>query len=301
MRLRKLASIAIVGLGLISWALARGVSGPPESTGSWPVENSLLASSAPSTPGEPASLQQAFAASPSMRGMDDEFQAPTLRHPGRPREFYFTRMAYTGYGFRSYRSWSVDFPKADRQFLIGLRRLTNLDAYEAENPIQLTDPSLGRFPFLYAVEVGHMALSELEVLGLRRYLQAGGFLVMDDFWGSIEWENVVMEFQRILPGYQIVDIPHDHPIFTSFYTVEQIVQVPNVGNGISGGPTWEKDGYDPKLRGIFDERGRVMVVINWNTDLGDAWEWAENPYYPLKFSTYAYQMGVNFIIYGMSH
>ena len=301
MRLRKLASIAIVGLGLISWALARGVSGPPESTGSSPVENSLLASSAPSTPGEPASLQQAFAASPSMRGMDDEFQAPTLRHPGRPREFYFTRMAYTGYGFRSYRSWSVDFPKADRQFLIGLRRLTNLDAYEAENPIQLTDPSLGRFPFLYAVEVGHMALSELEVLGLRRYLQAGGFLVMDDFWGSIEWENVVMEFQRILPGYQIVDIPHDHPIFTSFYTVEQIVQVPNVGNGISGGPTWEKDGYDPKLRGIFDERGRVMVVINWNTDLGDAWEWAENPYYPLKFSTYAYQMGVNFIIYGMSH
>lgn len=301
MRLRKLASIAIVGLGLISWALARGVSGPPESTGSSPVENSLLASSAPSTPGEPASLQQAFAASPSMRGMDDEFQAPTLRHPGRPREFYFTRMAYTGYGFRSYRSWSVDFPKADRQFLIGLRRLTNLDAYEAENPIQLTDPSLGRFPFLYAVEVGHMALSELEVLGLRRYLQVGGFLVMDDFWGSIEWENVVMEFQRILPGYQIVDIPHDHPIFTSFYTVEQIVQVPNVGNGISGGPTWEKDGYDPKLRGIFDERGRVMVVINWNTDLGDAWEWAENPYYPLKFSTYAYQMGVNFIIYGMSH
>ncbi len=301
MRLRKLASIAIVGLGLISWALACGVSGPPESTGSSPVENSLLASSAPGTPGEPASLQQAFAASPSMRGMDDEFQASTLRHPGRPHEFYFTRMAYTGYGFRSYRSWSVDFPKADRQFLIGLRRLTNLDAYEADNPIQLTDPSLGRFPFLYAVEVGHMALSELEVLGLRRYLQAGGFLVMDDFWGSTEWENVVMEFQKILPGYQIVDIPRDHPIFTSFYTVEQIVQVPNVGAGISGGPTWEKDGYNPKLRGIFDERGRVMVVINWNTDLGDAWEWAENPYYPLKFSTYAYQMGVNFIIYGMSH
>ncbi len=300
MRLRKLASIAIaiVGLGLISWALARGVSSPPESPESSPIESSFLSSFALGTPGEPASLQQAFAASPSARGMDDEFQVPTL---GRPREFYFTRMVYTGYGFRNFRSWSVDFPKADRQFLIGLRRLTNLDAYEAENPVQLTDPGLGRFPFLYAVEVGYMALSESEVLGLRRYLQAGGFLVIDDFWGSYEWENIVMEFRRILPGYEIVDIPRDHPIFTSFYDVEQIVQVPNVGNGISGGPTYEKDGYHPQLRGIFDEQGRLIVVINWNTDLGDAWEWAENPYYPLKFSTYAYQMGVNFIIYGMSH
>jgi len=297
MRLRKLASFTIVGLSLISWVLSRGVWSRPVEPESLSVGNSLLASPASE---EPATLQQAFAASPSMPSIDDEFPSAMIRS-GRPREFYFTRMAYTGYGFRNFRSWSVDFPKADRQFLIGLRRLTNLDAYEAENPVQLTDPGLGRYPFLYAVEVGYMALSESEVLGLRRYLQAGGFLVIDDFWGSYEWENIVMEFQRILPGHEIVDIPHDHPIFTCFYNVEQIVQVPNVGQGIAGGPTWEKDGYHPKLRGIFDEQGRLIVVINWNTDLGDAWEWAENPYYPLKFSTYAYQMGVNFIIYGMSH
>jgi len=295
MRLRKLASIAIVSLGVIVWAKAPGPSTDPESSGFLSRESSLLASPAPKSS---TTLQQALAASPSV---DDEFQLPTLRHPGRPREFYFTRMAYTGYGFRNFRSWQVDFPKADRQFLIGLRRLTNLDAYEAENPIQLTDPGLGRYPFLYAVEVGYMALSESEILGLRRYLQAGGFLVIDDFWGSYEWENIVMEFQRILPGYEIVDIPRDHAVFNCFYNVEQIVQVPNVGQGIAGGPTWEKDGYHPQLRGIFDEQGRLIVVINWNTDLGDAWEWAENPYYPLKFSTYAYQMGVNFIIYGMSH
>lgn len=295
MRIRQLASIAIAGLGVTAWTMARGSSTDPESTGFFSEEASLFASPSPS-PSAP--LQQAFAASPSL---DDEFQLPTLRHSGRPREFYFTRMAYTGYGFRNFRSWQVDFPKADRQFLIGLRRLTNLDAYEAENPIQLTDPGLGRFPFLYAVEVGYMALSESEILGLRRYLQAGGFLVIDDFWGSYEWENIVMEFQRILPGHEIVDIPYDHPVFSCFYDVEQIVQVPNVGQGIAGGPTWEKDGYHPQLRGIFDEQGRLIVVINWNTDLGDAWEWAENPYYPLKFSTYAYQMGVNFIIYGMSH
>jgi hypothetical protein len=232
---------------------------------------------------------------------DTSLDGPTLRNPGSPKEFYFTRAVFTGFGFRNFRSWSVDFPKADRQFLIGVRRLTNLDAYELENPIQLTDPNLGRFPFMYAVEVGYMALTDAEVLGLRRYLTAGGFLVIDDFWGSVEWENFQMEFERILPGFTVTDIPLDHPLFSCFYNVKEILQVPNVGNGMSGGPTWEKDGYRPAVRGIFDEKGRLMVVINWNTDLGDAWEWAENPYYPLKFSTYAYQMGVNFIIYGMSH
>lgn len=232
----------------------------------------------------------------------DNARGPLIGAPGVPREFYFTRAAYTGYyGFRDYRSWRVDFPKADRQFLIGLKRLTNLDAYEAENPVRLTDPELGRFPFLYTVEVGYMALTEAEVAGLRRYLHAGGFLVIDDFWGSFEFENFQSQLQRILPGYPIVDIPLEHPIFNSFYNVREIVQVPNVGQGMNGGPTWESDGYYPAVKGVFDEHGRLMVVINWNTDLGDAWEWAENPYYPLKFSTYAYQMGVNFIIYAMSH
>ena len=232
---------------------------------------------------------------------EDDPEIHFLNRTGGPREFYFTRAAYTGYGFRNFRSWQVDFPKADRQFLIGLRRLTNLHAYELENPVRLTDPELGRFPFLYAVEVGYMALTEAEVVGLRRYLMAGGFLVIDDFWGSVEWENFEMEFERILPGHRIVAIPLDHPIFSCFYKVREIVQVPNLGNGLNGGPTWEKDGFIPSVRGIFDDQGRLMVVINWNTDLGDAWEWAENPYYPLKFSTYAYQVGVNFIIYAMSH
>ncbi len=231
----------------------------------------------------------------------DEHDFPSLQRAAGPREFYFTRAAYTGYGFRNFRSWSVDFPKADRQFLIGLRRLTNLDAYELENPIRLTDPDLGRFPFIYAVEVGYMALTDAEVAGLRRYLLAGGFLVVDDFWGSFEWENLELEVDRVLPEYDIVGIPLDHPLFSCFYNIKKILQIPNVGQGIAGGPTWEKDGYIPAVRGIFDDKGRLMVVINWNTDLGDAWEWAENPYYPLKFSTYAYQMGVNFIIYAMSH
>ena len=146
-----------------------------------------------------------------------------------------------------------------------------------------------------------MNLSEAEVKALREYILAGGFMVADDFWGSYQRSNFETQMRRVFPEYPIVEVPKDHDIFRSFYDVDEIIQVPNVGNGTSGGPTYEQDGYVPHVRGIFDEKGRLLVVINWNTDLGDAWEWAEQAAYPLKFSTYAYQMGVNFIIYAMSH
>lgn len=220
--------------------------------------------------------------------------------PARGHAFYFTRAVYTGYG-RRYGSWAVDFPKADIQFLIGLRRLTNIDAYGLENPVRLDDPNLRRYPFLYALEVGFMALTDAEVRGLREYLLAGGFLVIDDFWGSGQWANFESEITRVLPEYRIVDIPMDHPMLSAFYEIDELVQVPNVRQGQMGGRTWEYDGYEPALRGIFDGRGRLMVVINWNTDLGDAWEWAENPWYPWHFSNYAYKLAVNMILYGMTH
>jgi hypothetical protein len=223
---------------------------------------------------------------------------------GIPREFYFSRVQYTSYrgGFRRGGSWRTDFPRADQIFLSFIDRLlSNLDAYEREHVVQLADPDLRRFPFLYALEVGAMALTAPEVEGLRDYLFAGGFLVIDDFWGSMQWANFEYEMEQLLPGYEIVDLTLDHPIFTAFYEIDEILQVPNVNNGVRGGPTSQSDGYVPWVKGIHDENGRLMVVINWNTDLGDAWEWADNPQYPLKYSTYAYEMGVNFIVYAMSH
>ncbi len=229
---------------------------------------------------------------------------PTLKRPAGPREFYFTRAVYSsgGRGFRRRRqAWATDFPKADRQFMMLIRRLTRIDAHELENAVELTDPNLRRFPFLYALEVGGMSLSPPEILGLREYLLAGGFLVIDDFWGSWDWANFEAEIRQVLPEYPILDIPLDHPIFNMVYDISEILQVPQVGRGIYGGPTWERDGYEPAARGIFDDKGRLMVVINWNTDLGDAWEWADHPYYPLKYSTFAVELGVNFIVYAMSH
>jgi hypothetical protein len=227
--------------------------------------------------------------------------------PDRAHSFYFTRAAYSDgrWGRRGGGSWATDYPKADQQFLVVLRRLTNLDVLPYEHPVQLDDPELRRYPFIYTVEVGNMNLTDQEVTALRGYLLAGGFMVADDFWGSYEWANFAEQMRRVLPEYPIVEIPKDHPILSAFYDVDEIIQVPNIGNGRGhyyyGGPTSEGDGIVPHCRGIFDENGRLLVVINWNTDIGDAWEWAEQPDYPLKFSTYAYQMGVNFIVYAMSH
>ena len=148
------------------------------------------------------------------------------------------------------------------QFLTIIDRLVDLDAYERENAVRLDDPDLRRFPFLYALEVGYMYMTEPEVNGLRDYLLAGGFLMLDDFWGSAEWANFEAEIRRVLPEYPIVEIPLDHPVFTTFYNIDEIVQVPNLYNA-QGGPTWQRDGITPHVRGIFDEQGRLMVMINW--------------------------------------
>lgn len=226
-----------------------------------------------------------------------------LRATAPSHSFYFSRAAYSSGrgGFGWGRSWQTDYPKADQQFLVVLRRLTNLDAFQREHAVRLDDRELRRFPFLYAVEVGRMSLTEQEVRGLRDYLLAGGFLVVDDFWGTYEWRNFEEQMRRVLPEHRIVDLPLSHPVFNTYYQIEELIQVPNVGQGIAGGPTHERDGFVPATRGILDSGGRLMVMINWNTDLGDAWEWAEQERYPLRFSTFAYQMGVNFIVYAMSH
>ncbi len=231
---------------------------------------------------------------------------PADEVPGR-HAFYWTRAIYSGnrggfWGGRGAGAWATDFPKGDRQFLVVLQRLVRLDAYSFENAISLSDPRIRRFPLIYAVEVGHMELTDDEVQGLRGFLNAGGMLLVDDFWGGREWDQFEWNMRRVLPGRAMVELPSDHPIFTAYYDIEEIKQVPARGRGIYGRPTWERpDAQTPHVRGIFDDEGRLMVVINFNTDLGDAWEWAEDPFYPLEYSTYAYEIGANMIVYGMSH
>ena len=236
-------------------------------------------------------------------------------------EFYFTRAMYSdgsrggfGRGRRGGQlgdrgpAWSIDYASADRHMMLVTQRLSNIDACLWEHPVSLADPELRRFPFVYSLEWGNAQLTAKEIEGLRGYLLAGGFLMIDDFWGSYQWENFAAEIRQVLPGRAIVEVPRDNLLFHIHYTIDgDILQVPNIGRGqeiargYTDAPTWEQDGYVPHVRGIFDDDGRLMVVINWNTDLGDALEHAENPYYPLKFSTFASEMFLNMIMYSMSH
>ena len=232
----------------------------------------------------------------------DEAEGALLQVGPPEHEFSFTRAIYSGGGFRRRGPWMTDYPKADRQFLYILDRMLRwLDVNPNENAVALTDPGLRRFPFLYALEVGGMWLSEPEIESLRAYLDAGGFLMIDDFWGTRQWANFEYQIRQVFPDRPIEPVPMDHPIFHSFYTIEEVLQVPNITNGRWGPPYYERDGYEAQVLGIFDDFGDLMVVINWNTDLGDAWEWSESPDYPFDRSSFAYQMAINTIIYAMTH
>jgi hypothetical protein len=225
----------------------------------------------------------------------------TSRQSGEP-EFTFVRIVYTGLGpYGYYKSWHTDWPKSDRQFMIGVRRLTNIRVADQEKTIALTDPEIFHYPFIYSVECGHWALSDPEVKALREYLKRGGFLFCDDFWGTWEWENFERNIMRVLPDARIVDIPLSHPLFHAYYDINQLIQTPNVGDAIYSDRTYEQDGYIPYCRGIFDEHDRLSVLIIYNNDLGDAWEWADLPGFPAKNSTFAFKMGINAIVYAMSH
>lgn len=230
-------------------------------------------------------------------------QASDFERPGR-HAFYWTRGAYSGggggWGWGRRPAWSTDYPKSDRQFVTVLQRLVRLDVFQEENAVRLDDPILRHFPVLYMVEVGRMDLGDSEVEGLRSFLDSGGFVIVDDFWGAREWAVFQDNISRVLPEKAIVDLPLEHPVFNVFYDIDEVKQVPARGRARSG-MTSECYGCEAAVRGIFDDDGRLMVIINWNTDLGDAWEWAERPDYPLEYSTYAYQMGANMIVYAMSH
>jgi hypothetical protein len=231
----------------------------------------------------------------------DQEQDRDHEHP-RSHEFYFTRGIYTGindgddWGPR----WAIDYPEADQHFLTALRRLTGVDAYADENALPIGSESIREFPFIYIVEAGALNLSTANRQALRDYLLSGGFLVVDDFWGTWAWNSLVAQMQQVFPDRQFRDIALDHPVFHTYYDIDALLQVPNAALA-SSQHTHEFDGYVPQARGIFDDDGRLMVLVNWNTDLGDAWEWADDPDYPLHFSNYAYRLGINIVIYAMSY
>jgi len=180
--------------------------------------------------------------------------------------------------------------------------LTGMNVSPNPNVIEIMDDDLFKFPYVYAVEVGGMHLSNQEAVRLREYLLRGGFLHVDDFWGLRQKANFEFQMAKVFPDRPLQLVPLTHEVFHTFFDVDTVVQVPNVGNGCNGYQTWQSpDDTEPRIYGISDDAGRLMVLATYNSDLGDAWEYMDMQCYPERFSGAAYRMGLNFMIYAMTH
>jgi hypothetical protein len=227
-------------------------------------------------------------------------------------EFSWSRLSYTsafhgygggygGYGYGFGRgSWSRDYPKADRQFLIALKRLTRIQGRSTEQVVNLDSDDIFNYPWVYAVQVQTWSFTDVEAKRLREYLLKGGFLMVDDFHGSVDWENFMNGMRQVFPDRPVEDLENKDEIFHVLYDLDDRFQVPGE-QYIRTGRTYEKDGYVPKWRAIRDDKGRIVVAICFNMHLGDAWEWADDPDYPETFASMAFREGLNYIVYGMTH
>ncbi len=225
-----------------------------------------------------------------------------IKQDKRPTDqFVFARMIYNGRMPRYYKNWFNDYPKSDLLLIAGLKRLTNLNIANYERVVAINDSDLFKYPFIYTSQPGQMVLTEGDAAILREYLARGGFWILDDFWGSLEWDNFAAEFKKVLPGATIEDIELIDPLFGAFYHIDELVQVPSYAYTLNGGITYELDGVVVECKGVRDRQGRLMVVINHNTHLNEAFEFADDPKYPLPFSDFAYQMAINLIVYALSH
>lgn len=228
-----------------------------------------------------------------------EIQELPINQRSNPQyEFEFARVVYDG-GYEWPR-WRADWPDAEFHFSKGLKRLTRIDVSSESAVIALDDQSLFEYPWLYVVEVGYWSLSNSERNNLKEYLLRGGFLMVDDFHGIREWANFESVMRDVFPDRKIVKLAHTSALFNVHFAIEERTQIPGI-RSIMNNRTWEKGGVNPGWFGILDDFGRVMVAINFNQDIGDAWEHADDAIYPEVYTGLAYRMGVNYVVYAMSH
>jgi hypothetical protein len=198
-------------------------------------------------------------------------------------------------------SWTQDYPRADRHFSEALRRLTRIHVRSVEQPVNLDDgDDVYNWPWLYAVQVGEWKLTDAQAKKLREYLLRGGFFMCDDFWGEAQWEVFTESMNRVFPDRPIVDIEDSDAIFHTVYDLEDRYQVPGA-RYIWSGQTAKCYGCEARWRGIYDDKGRLMVAMSFNSDVGDSWEWADDPNYLEKFSALGIRIGVNYVVYAMTH
>lgn len=234
-----------------------------------------------------------------------------------PGEWVFARLMYPPHpngrfsrpfgrgGRRDWReggtSWSQDYPRADRHFAQAMRRLTRVNTRSVEQPVNLDDgDDVYNWPWLCAGEMGDWKLTDEQIVKLRDYLQRGGFLMLDDFWGTAEWNRFNETMKVVFPDRPIVEIDDGDALFHSVYDLDDRYQIPGQW-ALMRGTTYRDDGNRAYWRGIYDDNGRLMVAMCFNSDVGDSWEWADDPHYGEKYSALGIRIGVNYVVYSMTH
>jgi hypothetical protein len=228
--------------------------------------------------------------------------------------FTFVRIRYSsygrggwgGYGGYGGGKWATDYPDSDLNFSFRLQQLTSLEVDPHGKILDLTDPALFDYPWIYLIEPGNMYLEEAEVLALRKYLLNGGFLMVDDFWGQAEWANFYENIKRVFPNREPVELPLSHEIFHCVYDLKKKPQVPSIHADFLSYTTdrpWDPTAVDVHYYGLFDDKGRMMAIICHNTDLGDGWEReGESPeYFKEMAEKWSYPLGINIVTYAMTH
>jgi hypothetical protein len=260
-------------------------------------------------------FQRPFRVYPSLEPYDDvpippDYQEKTewvfarLMYPPHPfaRFSRFRRRFGGGVDWREgYSSWTQDYPRADRHFAQALRRLTRIHVRSVEQPVNLDDgDDVFNWPWLCAGEMGDWKLTNAQAKKLREYLLRGGFLMLDDFWGTEEWERFDESMKVVFPDRPVVEIDSKDPIFHTVYDLDDRYQIAGEW-ALARGTTYRNDGSVAHWQGVYDDKGRLMVAISFNSDVGDSWEWADEPRYPEKYSALGIRLGVNYVVYAMTH
>jgi hypothetical protein len=233
-----------------------------------------------------------------------------------PGEFVFARMMFPGGGPRidgyypryqgDWREgmslWTQDYPPADRLFSLAVRRLTRIHARSVEQPVNLDENEEFDYPWLYAVQVGEWGLTPKQGQELREYLLRGGFFLADDFHGNFERQVFLESMKLVFPERPVIEIPDGDPILHTVYDLKERIQVPGQAHLREGGcKNCNDGGRGAHWQAIYDDKGRIMIAVSYNSDLGDAWEWADSPRYPEASASVAIRQGVNYVVYAMTH
>jgi len=225
---------------------------------------------------------------------------PNAPYDGR---FTFVRVSYEsapgGYWFRGLPSWLHGYPISEQNLMKIMNEVSYLGAHDEEvNTVTLDDPELFKYPIAYLIEVSWWTMTDRQGAALRAYLQKGGFVIVDDFkatgdFGSAGWEPFEANMQRVLPGARFVDMTPAHPIFHSFFEINSLDNFPQAYNA-----------GRPIFRGLFEDNDpskRLQMIVNYNTDISQYWEWSGRGLRPFNDTNEAYKLGVNYLIYGLTH